>query len=205
MEKEEMLNNFIKTLTFLIKLNNQIEDGFLGNKLNIKINNLAKNFIHYSIENKEGAAEYTSYFYHLSTSIDNLIEIIEDIPHLGLLKSSPLLLEVEKYLLLIKLDIMKRNQHFSSNKYTENKKAGFVKNSVGVKVNNKPIKLNQSKLKILNFIKSYPDTRTKDIINEFSALSDRTVKRNLMELLKTGMIKKKIDNKATYYSHAENQ
>ncbi|HEY4504223.1 MAG TPA: hypothetical protein VJI73_00440, partial [Candidatus Paceibacterota bacterium] len=60
--------------------------------------------------------------------------------------------------------------------------------------------LNPSKQKILEFIKSYPNTRTKDIINEFNALSDRTVKRSLTELMQIGLLKKKIENKAVYYS-----
>ena len=60
-------------------------------------------------------------------------------------------------------------------------------------------KLNKSKKKILEFIKSYPNIRTKDIITEFNVLSNRTVKRNLTDLLRTGLIKKRVDNKAVYY------
>ena len=99
---------------------------------------------------------------------------------------------------------MEENKLLSKGAKIKDKNETSVKNTVIPKVSDKPAKLNQSKLKILNFIKSYPDTRAKDIINEFSALSDRTVKRNLTELLKMRMIKKRVDNKATYYSHAEN-
>ena len=63
--------------------------------------------------------------------------------------------------------------------------------------------LTESKKRILEYIKSYPNTRTKDIIYEFSALSDRTVKRNLTDLIKSGLVRKRVDNKAVYYYLSE--
>ena len=203
MSREETLNNFIKTLTLLVKLNNQVGDNFFRNKLNIKINDWAYNFIEHITADKNNNSQYNLFFHKLLSSSDNLIELTQDMVYLGLFELSPLFLEIEKYLLLIKLESMEENKLFSKSENTKDKNEIHVKNPVIPKVSNKPAKLNQSKLKILNFIKSYPDTRAKDIINEFSALSDRTVKRNLTELLKMRIIKKRVDNKATYYSHSE--
>ncbi|OGM96500.1 MAG: hypothetical protein A3B86_00375 [Candidatus Yanofskybacteria bacterium RIFCSPHIGHO2_02_FULL_38_22b] len=204
MSREDALNNFIKTLTLLVKLNNQVGDNFFRNKLDIKITTWAYGFVEHITADKNNVSQYNLFFHKLLFTSDDLVEQIQDMVYLELLELSPFLLEVEKCLLLIKLDRMEENKLLSKGAKIKDKNETSVKNTVIPKVSDKPAKLNQSKLKILNFIKSYPDTRAKDIINEFSALSDRTVKRNLTELLKMRMIKKRVDNKATYYSHAEN-
>lgn len=54
--------------------------------------------------------------------------------------------------------------------------------------------------KILEFVRRAPSRRAKDIIDEFSALSGRTIKRGLKELSQKGLIVRKEDNKAVYYS-----
>jgi len=60
--------------------------------------------------------------------------------------------------------------------------------------------LNETQEKILEFVRRVPDRRTKDVINQFSALSQRTIKRGLKELNKEGRIIKRIESGAVYYS-----
>lgn len=203
MDREEIFNNFIKTLTLLVKLSNYVEDNFFLDRLNGRITNLISVFMNYSIVLTSNVAQSQVLYNSLLVSIDGLIEFNQDMRHLNLLEPSLLFFEVNKYLLLTKLDVIKNRKLLQNLEISENKKATLGKTIVSNKIFQKPSKLNPSKQKILNFIKSYPDTRTKDIIKEFSALSDRTVKRNLTELLKTGIIKKRIDMKATYYSHTD--
>ena len=203
MDREEILKNFIKTLTVTVKLNNYIDDKFFGDKLNIKITNLTYHFINYLTVSEDNLAQYNLFFYKLMATTDSLIELIQDMIYLKLLEPSPLFFEAKKYLLSTKLDAIKNKKLFFNKDIRENKKDVFEKTTTSTKISEKTIKLNSSKQKILNFIKSYPNIRTRDIINEFNVLSDRTVKRNLTELLKTGIIKKRIDNKATHYSHVD--
>jgi hypothetical protein len=60
---------------------------------------------------------------------------------------------------------------------------------------------NPTQVKILEFVKRVPECRPKDIIGEFSALSQRTVKRSIKELSESGLIvKKTTEDKAVYYS-----
>ena len=59
--------------------------------------------------------------------------------------------------------------------------------------------LSGNKQKILNYIKRSPNSRTRDIIYEFSVLSERTVKRNLKELVGEGLVKKFSKDNAVYY------
>lgn len=198
-----MLKNFIKTLTLTVKLNNYTEDKFFSDKLNIKITSLTYHFINYLTVSEANLAQYNLFFYKLIATTDSLIELIQDMIYLKLLEPSPLFFEAKKYLLSTKLDAIKNKKLFSNKEIRENKKDTLEKTTINTKISEKTIKPNSSKQKILNFIKSYPNIRTRDIINEFNVLSDRTVKRNLTELLKTGMIKKRIDNKATHYSHID--
>ena len=63
-------------------------------------------------------------------------------------------------------------------------------------------KLTETQEKILEFVRREPDCRTKDVVSQFSALSQRTIKRGLKELSEEGRIVKKIDGAAVYYSVA---
>ncbi len=205
MDKEVLLNNFIKVLISVIKLNDQLEDRFFNDKMSQRINDFVCNFINYSSTNsKENSQQRNLIFYKLFAVIDSLNELTQDMLYLNLLKTSRLLLETKKGLLQFKLELITNKELFTSKELSENKN-NFPEKNTNISKIEKKIKLNPSKQKILNFIKSSPNIRTKDIINEFSVLSDRTVKRNLTELLKTGMVKKKMDNKATYYSQTEGQ
>ena len=57
-----------------------------------------------------------------------------------------------------------------------------------------------SKDKILNFIRKTKKIRTRDLVEQFSVFSKRTVKRTLKELIDDGVIKKEEDERAVYYS-----
>src|SRR3989344_2209196 len=115
MSREETLNNFIKTLTLLVKLNNQVGDNFFRNKLNLKINDWAYNFVGYITADKNNVEQEKLFFHKLLFTSYNLIELTHDILYLGLFEPSPLFLEIEKCLLLIKLDSMKENKLLSKN------------------------------------------------------------------------------------------
>jgi|SRR3989344_3004069 len=61
-------------------------------------------------------------------------------------------------------------------------------------------KLTETQNNILEFVRREPDCRTKDVIGQFSALSQRTIKRGLKELNEGGWIIKRSDGVAVYYS-----
>jgi len=189
MAEEQTLNNFIRTIILLAKLNNLIRDKFFYDKLGEKISELTASYI-----------EHNGSFEKISVNIDSILEMMDSLRYLNLARVSPLFLQVQKNLLILKLQAKK-----SKNKFPvyEPKSIGsptldLQKGRTSV-TRKKSLELNQSKKKILEFIRSYPNIRTKDIITEFNALSDRTVKRNLTDLLRTGLVKKRVDNKAVYY------
>lgn len=60
--------------------------------------------------------------------------------------------------------------------------------------------LTDTKKRILDFIRQRPEVRTKDLIEEFSSISGRTIKRNLKELVMSGELTKRAEHKAVFYS-----
>lgn len=61
-------------------------------------------------------------------------------------------------------------------------------------------RLTETQKNILEFVRREPDCRTKDVIDQFSDLSQRTIKRGLKELNEEGKIIKRSDGGAVYYS-----
>ena len=134
---------------------------------------------------------------------------MDELLYLGFLNNSPLLLSLKIDLLLIKLEILKskakvsRLEENSSRQERDNSQEDIKANVPDVrKYTKNEDQLNKSQQKIFEFIKSFPERRTKDIIYEFNVLSGRSVKRNLNDLLQAGLIKRRIENKAVYYSVA---
>ena len=204
MNQEELLKNFINVLIQITKLSIQLEDSFFANKLGNRISKFIRSFIDYCVFAKNAKSKDELGFYKLLIICDTLAELAEEMVYLGFLNFSVTVPEAKKNLLIFKLNLIRYQSQILDqevNKNTIEKTNDRQETNSVVKKSKKFIKLNLSKQKILSFIKTYPDIRTKDIISEFSALSDRTVKRNLTELLRIGIIKKRVDNKATHYSY----
>ncbi|MBX4189891.1 hypothetical protein KW791_01155 [Candidatus Parcubacteria bacterium] len=120
--------------------------------------------------------------------INSLIETLETISHLNLGNKKQITLAY-RLLLEYKLYLI---QNKKSNQRNPIKKAEPAAK--------KPQhKLNSTQEKIISFIKRMSESRAKEIINEFSLFSERTVKRNLKELTSAGLLEKKIKDNATFY------
>ena len=216
MRIEDTTNHFANTLILVAGIFPYLEDDFFVKKLRAKIEIFISGYIRF--ESREEDTSIAQYYLigKLISDTDDILEILELISHLGIIKKIAPLLLASRSLLVLKLEILKTKNNLAislKNKEDsapviipklDNKDQASVVNIVTSQKNIKQkLELNPSKEKILNFIKKSPNARPKDIIHEFNALSDRTVKRNLGELLRVGLINKKIENKAVYYS-AEN-
>ena len=197
---------FVKTLVSLSELNSLVREKFFHEKLKNKIKNLAGAYIKFGIGNNDDVAQYTSSFEKIVFCVNDIMETIRDLEYLKLLLDSPLSLYSKKNILELKLELIRDSKTRVMQKeilsvqpvVKEKNNQPAIKNSP-----QKRSKLTENKQRILDFIKSYPNIRTKDIIQEFNVISDRTVKRNLTDLLHSGLIKKRIDNKAVYYYISE--
>lgn len=197
MESENRVQQVTRLIVMLTAFRNLVQDRFFLTKFDDKINTFIERFI--ALISKVGVdniAQHKSGSKEFIDSISGLVELINDLKYLNLVGDSVLYFQLERDLLNMKFNFLRRVSNLT-NSESKKETSGIV---IKKTQNKEVIKLNSSKQKILDFIKSYPEKRTKEIIYEFNAISDRTVKRSLNELLKAGLIKKRVDNKASHYS-----
>jgi len=197
--KEDSLNNFINSIIFLVKLFVGLEDKFFAQKLYDKTSVFIAGYVKL-FNSKEGddQASHNTTFIEFKNTINNLLELLDYLKYSKSVSTTPLLCAY-KNILNLKLELIKLyNEH--SLKITTKQKEN--KPIVSVSKNIYPMNLKESsnKERIFNFIKRSPNSRTKEIIDEFNILSERTVKRNLKELTTEGLVRKLAKDKGVYYS-----
>ena len=201
--EEESLKNLINSTIFLVKLFSGLKDKFLAEKLYNKISGFVAGYIKLSISKGDEdntshnhVAQYSGFMY-LKNTLDSLLELLDYLEHSKLTAATPLLY-ARKNLLAFKLDLI-RLQNQKVRTVTKTKESNPI---VPAPKNLPPKNLKESsnKERIFNFIKHSPDARTRDIVGQFSILSERTVKRNLKELITEGLIHKRSKDSAVYYS-----
>ena len=199
---EERTKNFINTVIFVSRIFSGLKDKFLARKLYDKLSDFIST---YSLPPKDNVAQY---YHQLKITTDSLLELLDYLEHSKMVAATPLLYARRSLfafkLQLIRiqpeqtefLDRLKHGQETTPSPIVEKERQAVSSDAPKVK---KEINLSGNKQKILNYIKRSPDSRTKDIIYEFNILSERTVKRNLQELVRAGLVKKTSKNKAVYY------
>ena len=214
----EYISKFANIIILLSKLFTKTEDRFLKQKLHEKISDLVFSFV--KRESSDTAQHPTNVAQcgrpNLISSINNTIDYLEYLAHISKNDITPLLV-TQKNLLKFKLFVL-RGGVVQENPNKEIKTAKTPISSIEKIMTadvaiSKPLTKKKSaglslrsdsnKERIFNFIKKTSDVRTKDVLNEFSALSGRTVKRNLRELTDEGFLKKRSDGLAVYYFLAE--
>ena len=197
--EEECLKNFINSIVFLVKLFSGLKDKFLAQKLYDKISGFTGSYIKlFNAKGEENESEsHNIRLRDLLNSLDSLLELLDYLEHSKSVSTTPLLY-ARKNLLNFKLDLIKlhRQPVQPVPKPKENKPAVFVPKNTQPK----NLKESSNKEKIFNFIKRSPNSRTKEIIEEFSILSERTVKRNLKELTTEGLVRKWAKDNGVYYT-----
>ena len=202
MDIGDTLDIFSKALLTLVKASRLINDRFFSDKFNKKLRDFTNNFLKFIVGYQSGnVAQYKRPSEAFLADINALSDIFSELKYLGIVNSSPLLLRSELMLLKIKLAVIKSTKYsLADNKKEDTQDVNkVIKSDLAVKKPKDKTELTESKKKILDYIRTYPNTRTKDIIYEFNSLSDRTVKRNLTDLIHAGFVKKRIDDKAVYY------
>lgn len=193
---EERTKNFINTVIFVSRIFSDLKDKFLARKLYDKLSDFIST---YALPPRDNVAQYqyvAQYYHQLKITTDSLLELLDYLEHSKMVAVTPLLY-ARRSLFAFKLQLIRIQPE-------SNPPAGGVeKESKAVSPDmpkiKKEINLSGNKQKILNYIKRSPDSRTKDIIYEFSVLSERTVKRNLKELVSEGLVKKSSKDKAVKY------
>lgn len=203
---EEGLKNFINSIIFLVKLFTGLKDKFLAQKLYDKIFGFIAGYIRLSYlkgEREEVVIVQHASMSHnirvieLKNSIDSLLELLDYLEHSKLVSVTPLLY-ARKNLLNFKLNLVKL--HHQPIQQELKRKENSPKVFVSRNIRPKNLKESSNKERIFNFIKHSPSSRTKEIIEEFNILSERTVKRNLKELMTEGLVQRMSKDNGVYYS-----
>lgn len=202
---EDTSKKFLYSIVVLIKIHPQILDSFFASRFISKAKKLVDSYIELKIqerrEPKDNVAQYQS-LRDFKNALNQVSEILEYLYRLNLAPATSLL-SGQKVVLSIALDLA-RNSKIKRAKENKpdrvDKDLGIDSRNLNFKSRKIQIRPNDNKSKILDFIKNNPNTRTKDIVEEFNSISERTVKRSLVELVKGGLIARKMENKAVYYS-----
>ncbi len=222
--EEESLKNFINSIIFLVKLFAGLKDKFLAQKLYDKTSGFIAGYIklanskgedaesashnsdfatlkdfaksHNIVQHKTYVAQYYALI-ELKNTMDGLLELLDYLEHSKIVSTTPLLY-ARKNILNFKLDLIRLHHQpiQLSLKPKENKPLAFVAKNIQPR----SLKESSNKERIFNFIKHSPNSRTKEIVEEFNILSERTVKRNLKELTTEGLVRKWAKDNGVYYS-----
>jgi len=206
-DKGERTKYFVKSLRLVLKFEDHIKDPFFYQRFSKLVDSFIETHLAWIEDRRDNVAQYVDKSQKLLASSNAISDLLDELVYLGFFGSSTPLLDLKRNLLLLKLGVLKSKTEIyhlenNSNRQERNDSRKSIKADVpDIREDRKGgVQLNNSQQKILEFIKSSPDRRTKDIIYEFNALSDRSVKRNLNNLLQVGLIKRRVENKAVYYS-----
>ncbi len=194
------INNFTNSIILLVKLFSGLKDKFLTQKLHNKISALIGGYIklsNFEGEDEEASTSHNVRVRDLLNTCDSLLDFLDYVEHSKLTSTTPLLY-ARKNLLNFKLEIVR--SYLQLPQRTAKPKEPKASPVPNFPAKPKNIKDSSNKERIFNFIKHSPNSRTKDIIDEFSVLSQRTVKRNLKELTRGGFLRKWSKDNAVYYS-----
>jgi len=189
---EDRVNKFIGCLVSTAELMVGTKDPFFVRKMYLNLSELI--VVYKRIEGE-------SQVKRIINPIDKMLETLDYLEHLKTASPGPLLL-AKKNFLRLKLDILKSASEVQGDgdkliKKVPAQKLPQKKNLIQRQANQD---LSPTKERILEFIKQVPSVRTKQVIEEFNLISERTVKRSLKELTDQGFIQRKEDNKAVRYS-----
>ena len=196
-----------KLISITVSVSNlvsNIRDVFFAKKLRMRLGALLDSYLEFYRTNN--VAQYNSQdsYLKLKNELNNLEELVEHIIYSEIYEQTPLLV-LKRRICRFKLSVLrglKSRESFprikEEKRILEIKKPEFIVQQIPDLPKLDPV---SSKEKILNFIKKSKKIRTKDLVEEFSAYSERTVKRNLKDLTDQGVVKKEIaDRGAVYYS-----
>ncbi len=180
--QEESVKNFINTVIFVARIFPGLKDKFLARKLYDKLSDFIASLMSHNI--KQG---------NPLVAINNLLDLLDYLEHSKTTFPTPLLY-ARRNLLALKLQLIRTAEKPSVIEREKKEKVSSVIPKIKEETDR-----SGNKEKIFNYIKRSPNSRTKDIVYEFSILSERTVKRNLKELVDNGLLKRVSKNKAVYY------
>jgi len=186
---------FVRMMTPLFHAQQSVADLFFKNRLNKEIEHaIDKHIQHQASPSKESRDEYIR-------ALKDLYKVLQEIIYLE--KGDAIQLAFSQEQVLRCLYDFLQDARVGKQTPVKTEVAEVVIKTVAPvikKTIQNRSKLSETQNNILEFVRREPDCRTKDVIGQFSALSQRTIKRGLKELNEGGWIIKRSDGVAVYYS-----
>lgn len=195
---EDRYQNFVTSFLSLSRIFSYAKDSFWQQKIYDRLINLSTAFINFEIclsRGTQGNVAQSTEFGRLISSIDSCFELIELLEHYNEIGVTPLF-GAKRSTLNFKLKLLASLSREQKQQERIVEKAPRVDAEIPRQVN----KLNSNKERVLEFIKTTGEARTKDIISVFPNISERTVKRALKELLSLKLVVKKVKDNGVFYS-----
>lgn len=170
---------FADSLLSLSKILTQLRDPFYFSKLDQKTKKYIDVYVSYLIQADKKPT--------LIQIINELIDCLEFIEH-GESELKNEILNCKKNILQFKIELYRKQVKTEKDVSRKETKPKRINNFKG------------NKERILEFIGKTQQVRPKDILDEFNLVPQRTIKRNLKELLSAGLISKMNEENAVYYS-----
>ncbi len=193
---EDTAKIFHRTAVSLARLLFGMKDPYFMRKIFEKSEKLSRVYINFEKSTGDLTAIHRD---NLVSVINEIADLCDYVEHLDLSPVSPLLV-LRKNVLVLKLQVLKSTSKedmvvASDKKKNEIKKPVITASPAIVREK----KIDGNREKILNFIQRFPNTRTKEIIDEFETISVRTVKRSLKGLVADGLLQKRDEGNAVFY------
>lgn len=197
MQEKGIADKCVKTVLEFSKISAVLADEFFVSKIRLLLEDLLSAYFELDKDDTDSnVAQYRVVLFN--KTLEQLLDILKDLRHFNLVETTPLLY-AQKALLELKITTtLKLKKARIPIVQASMEQQAQVQNNYS-KRNLSLAKLTDSQEKILKFVDRTKMVRTKDIIDEFSSLSERTVKRSLKELVGQGRLQKKSENKAVYY------
>ncbi len=204
MEQEESAQRLVRLLISGARLLLSVRDRFFSQRIRESLSFvvLAAIRAHSGEESRrENVAQYYDARRELLSALGHLAQTLEELDYLEL---APVLFLRRmlfqtlrlKFLTLRKRVPRPRQEQKPAVQKQKQKQAELVARTSIIR---KTPRLTENQERILGFIRQSEVARAKDIVDEFNALSERTVKRNLKELMSSGLVQKRLENRAVFY------
>lgn len=180
--------HFIRSVTAVSAAHQAIADPFFVRRLNSKLEQFVETYLAWAAR-----PEIPSLEFEHRKSAESLIDLLEELRHLNQGRALPLSVAQDRLLRYQLLLLKNRPPAIAAPAET---KPAKIKKEIVLPERSA---LSSTAEKIVGFVRRTSSARTKDIIGEFSVLSERTVKRSLKELTRKGILKKTMKDRAMYY------
>lgn len=201
---QEYIQAVARTLVSATGLAASVRDEFFSQRLYQGIRSVLLAAFRFQGAREDNVAQYKNARDKLLRSLRSFSETLDVVDYMQLAAAVPLR-QALRAVMELRLATLRRQNPSGSSKPADAVSLGNTSRpaptprTVPVTDQVNGVALTSNQQRILDFIREHATARAKDIVTEFGVLSKRTVKRNLKELMDSGLIQKHSEDRAVFY------